>query len=68
MPFRYRLLSATGDDLGPFVSGDTSWKVGDVIYRGASQPWVVTAVVEPEELADFHAYLVINELEFEGPN
>jgi hypothetical protein len=68
MPFRYRLLSATGDDLGPFVSGDTSWKVGDVMYRAASEPWVVTAVVEPMGAVDFHAYLVVSEVQFEAPN
>jgi hypothetical protein len=58
MPFRYRLLSPTGDDLGPFVSGDTNWKPGDVIYR-SSDALVVTAVVEPEGSADFYAYLVV---------
>jgi hypothetical protein len=59
MPFRYRLLSTTGEDLGPFVSGDTSWEVGDVIARDSAEALRVVAVVEPEGFADVVAYLVV---------
>ena len=59
MPFRYRLLSPTGDDLGPFVSGDTSWKPGDVIGRGSAEALVINQVVEPEDFGEIHAYLIV---------
>ncbi len=59
MPFRYRLLSTKGDDLGPFVSGDRTWKPGDTLPRGPWDVLRITAVVEPEDGADFAAYLVV---------
>jgi hypothetical protein len=60
---RYRLLSSHGDDLGPFLSGDTRWEPGDTLALGSSGLFRITAVVEPEKVTgDVTAYLVLDEL------
>jgi len=59
-PFRYRLTDAdTGADLGPFVSKRDDWQPGDRLSRSKGDDMVVTAVVEPEDEAEFTAYLVV---------
>ena len=55
----YRLLSETGDDLGPFRTSHPSWQPGDLIPVGASGGLVVVNVTEAGELDEFDAYLVV---------
>jgi hypothetical protein len=59
MPFRYRLIDADGNDLGPFVSKVEDWKPGDRIGRSKAEDMLITAVVEAEPDAGFKAYLVV---------
>jgi hypothetical protein len=56
--FRYRLIDAAGNDLGPLVSRDAEWVPGATISLASGELWRVTAVV-PEEAGSFRAYLVI---------
>ena len=54
----YRLLSETGDDLGPFRAGTPQWAEGDRIFRGREKLEVVSVVAaEPDD--DVAAYLVV---------
>jgi hypothetical protein len=62
MPFRYRLIDADGNDLGPFVSKVEDWKPGDRIGRSKGEDMLITAVVEAEPDAGFKAYLVVTPL------
>jgi len=57
--FRYRLIDAEANDLGPFVSSEPDWKPGDTIPRSDGDVLRVTAVVDPEPGQDFRAYLVV---------
>jgi hypothetical protein len=57
--YRYRLIDAEGNDLGPFVSGDSDVQAGRTIPNGAGKIWHVTAVVAPEQDDAFRAYLVV---------
>jgi hypothetical protein len=66
MPFRYRLIDAEGTDLGPFISKRQAWKPGERIGRSKGEDMLITAVVEPEEDADFQAYLVVSPLGSDG--
>ena len=66
MPFRFRLIDAEGTDLGPFVSKRADWKAGERIGRSKGEDMLITAVVEPEEDAGFHAYVVVSPLEGDG--
>jgi hypothetical protein len=59
---RYRLLDPEGEDLGPFVSSGAEWQPGHTIQRGPSDFLRITAVVEPEDGADFRAYLVVEQV------
>jgi hypothetical protein len=59
MPFRYRLIDAEGNDLGPFVSKVPDWKPGDRIGRSKGEDMLITAVIEPEDDVGFQAYLVV---------
>ena len=60
MAFRYRLINADGTDLGPFVSKRRDWKPGDRLGRSKGEDMLITAVIEPEQEAGFHAYLVVS--------
>jgi hypothetical protein len=62
MPFRFRLIDAEGTDMGPFVSKRPDWKPGERIGRSKGEDMLITAVIEPEEGAGFHAYLVVSPL------
>jgi len=62
MPFRFRLIDAEGTDIGPFVSKRQNWKPGEHIGRSKDEDVLITAVIEPEDEADFHAYLVVSPL------
>jgi hypothetical protein len=66
MAFRFRLIGAEGADLGPFVSKRADWKPGERIGRSKGEDMLITAVIEPEEDADFHAYLVVSPLGSNG--
>jgi hypothetical protein len=57
--FRFRLLDGEGNDLGPLVSQEPHWSVGQRVHRGSGDEWVVTAVVPSEDAMDFVAYLVV---------
>jgi hypothetical protein len=57
--YRYRLIDAEGNDLGPFVSSDGDVRAGRSIPNGVSKNWHVSAVVAPEQDHAFRAYLVV---------
>jgi hypothetical protein len=57
--FRFRLLDVEGNDLGPLVSQEAHWSVGQRVHRGSGDEWVVTAVVPSEDAMDCVAYLVV---------
>jgi hypothetical protein len=57
--YRFRLIDEDGADLGPFASTRPVWSVGQQIARSPTERFVVTNVVEPEEQANFRAYLVV---------
>ena len=57
--YRFRLIDESGADLGPFVSARAVWLVGELIARSGTERFVITSVVEPEEQANFRAYLVV---------
>jgi hypothetical protein len=57
--YRFRLIAENGADLGPFVSTRAVWLVGEQIARSPTDRFVVMNVVEPEEQANFRAYLVV---------
>lgn len=58
--YRYRLIDAEGNDLGPFVSSDSEVQAGRTVANGAGEVWRVTAVVAPEhDEGAFRAYLVV---------
>ena len=55
---RYRLIDPEGTDLGRFVSRRGDWQAGERI-GGRTGDLLITAVVEPEDDADFQAFLVV---------
>ena len=58
--YRYRLIDAEGNDLGPFVSNDSEVQAGRTIPKAAGEVWHVTAVVAPEQDVNaFRAYLIV---------
>jgi hypothetical protein len=58
--FRYRLFDAVDKrELGWFMSSREDWKPGDFIGSADRPGRVVLAVAEPEDDADFRAYLVV---------
>jgi hypothetical protein len=57
--FRFRLISSGGEDIGPFVSSESTWKPGARVQRNLGDALVVQAVVPAEEGAAFTAYLVV---------
>jgi hypothetical protein len=56
--FRFRLLDVEGNDLGPLVSQQSHWSVGERVHRGSDE-WIVSAVVPSEDAMDSMAYLVV---------
>jgi hypothetical protein len=44
------------------VSKRKDWKPGERIGRSKSEDMLIAAVIEPEEDADFYAYLVVSSL------
>jgi hypothetical protein len=65
--FRFRLISAGGEDIGPFVSSESTWTPGSRLQRNAGDALVVQAVVAAEDGADFTAYLVVEGAPAESP-
>jgi hypothetical protein len=59
VPFRYRLVDADGNDVGPFVSKRKDWKPGERIGRSRGEDMRITAVIRPEDDVGFEAYLVV---------
>jgi hypothetical protein len=57
--FRFRLISSSGEDIGPFVSSDSTWTRGARLERAPGETLVVTAVVPAEDGAAFTAYIVV---------
>lgn len=55
----YRLLTETGDNLGPFRTGTTEWEAGDKIFRGFDTLEVVN-VTPAEPGDDFDGYLIVS--------
>ena len=54
----YKLLTETGEDLGPFRAGTSTWAPGDRIHRGHDTLEVVNVTAaEPGDEVD--AYLVV---------
>ncbi len=54
----YKLLTETGEDLGPFRAGTPTWNPGDRIHRGLDTLEVVT-VTAAEAVDDVDGYLVV---------
>jgi hypothetical protein len=57
--FRFRLINAAGDDIGPFMSSEPDWKPGHRIQRGPGDALLVVQVVAAEDDVDFDAWLVV---------
>lgn len=55
---KYRLLSETGKDLGPFRAGTPTWAPGDRIFRGRDT-LVVVRVTRAEDGDEVDGYLVV---------
>ncbi len=56
---RYRLLTETGEDLGPLHVTRPSWAPGDRIVRRGADSLVVVRVVPSEADDDVDGYLVV---------
>ena len=55
----YRLITADGDDLGPFRAATPDWSEGDRIHRGRGGDLVVVRLVTAEPGDDVDGYLVV---------
>jgi len=55
----YRLITAEGDDLGPFRAATPDWREGDRIHRGSGGDLVVVRLVAAEPGDDVDGYLVV---------
>jgi hypothetical protein len=66
--YRFRLISAGGDDIGPFVSSESAWEPGSRIQRDYGDVFVVQAVVPAEAGASFTAYLIVEGGRTESPS
>jgi hypothetical protein len=55
----YRLITAEGDDLGPFRTAKPDWREGDRIQRGSGGDLVVVRLVQAEPGDDVDGYLVV---------
>jgi hypothetical protein len=55
----YRLITAEGDDLGPFRAATREWREGDRIHRGQGGDLVVVRLVTAEPGDDVDGYLVV---------
>jgi hypothetical protein len=66
--FRFRLVSSGGEDIGPFVSGESTWKPGSRIQRNQGDALVVQSVVPAEDGAAFTAYLIVEGVLAESPS
>lgn len=54
----FRLITETGEVLGPFRTGTTAWEAGDRIFRGFDTLEVVS--VRPAESGDdVDGYLIV---------
>jgi len=56
---KYRLISDTGEDLGPFRAATPTWSGGDRIQRGPGDALEVVRVVPAEPDDDVDGYLVV---------
>lgn len=56
---RYRLLTETGEDLGPVHVSRPAWAPGDRITRGSADSLTVVRVVASEAEDDVDGYLVV---------
>jgi hypothetical protein len=60
MRHRYRLIDAVDSrELGWFMSHRDDWQPGDFIGSSSKPRRFVLTVIEPEDDADFRAYLVV---------
>lgn len=59
MPFRYRLIDESGNDLGPFASRRALWRVGERVSRSHGEEFEVVNFVEAEDGEGFHGYVVV---------
>jgi hypothetical protein len=58
VPF-YRLITATGDDLGSFRAATSEWREGDRIHRGTGGELRVVRLVPAEPGDEVDGYLVV---------
>jgi hypothetical protein len=55
----YRLITAQGDDLGPFRAATSEWREGDRIHRGNGGELLVVRLVPAEPGDEVDGYLVV---------
>jgi hypothetical protein len=55
----YRLISAEGDDLGPFRAATSEWREGDRIHRSSGGDLLVVRLVTAEPGDAVDGYLVV---------
>jgi hypothetical protein len=60
MPYRYRLVDESGNDLGPFASRRTLWVVGERLSRSHGEELEVVNFVRAEDGDRFHGYVVVS--------
>ena len=56
---RFRLLTETGEDLGPLHASTSTWSAGDLITRRGGGSLTVVRVVISEAGDDVDGYLVV---------
>ena len=60
MPYRYRLIDASGNDLGQLASRRAAWVVGERVIRSRGEEFEVVNFVPADEEAGFHGYIVVS--------
>lgn len=62
MPFRYRLIDESGNDLGPLASRRGKWPAGERVTRLHGEELEVVNFVPTNDDAGFHGYVVVRSL------
>jgi hypothetical protein len=62
MPYRYRLIDQSGNDLGPFASRRETWVIGERLSRGNGGELEVVNFVQADDGDGFHGYVVVTPL------
>jgi hypothetical protein len=59
MPYRYRLIDASGNDFGAVASRRSAWTIGERLSRLHGEELEVINFVQVDEGDGFHGYVVV---------